>query len=430
MIKAFPSASRSASGPATGLMLSALCSLLALPLAGTAEAAAIGPGPVPLQTWPAAKVKALAPLLRSADTAVIESQPNGRLKQLSLFTLIAAPPAVVRDTLLKADHYAEFARNFTKSKVSPRPDSSFDHVYELSYGMFSIDGTHRYVPQPASASEESGAPEAPPIEVMDEEEPAGSQRHYRWEFHAVGAATVLAVYGYTDLWHSGGVVAKLLERVPQLEHGLALVSQAALVLAIKQRSEQLTSPPSVLPAAGGAPYDALLDRGVVVLLRSQGGRLSEVSLIDRSLAQPNQVLDVVRKPTEWSQFIPTITKSADGGQRDDIALVDMEQSLPLLSFHTVYGARVSGHTVDMMGLSGDLRGARMRWEVLPGRGAVSQIVIRSSQQLDKGSMVIRQLYKLEPFFEYGVNVGMQLVVLRGLKTKAEQLVATNSARAQ
>ena len=45
-------------------------------------------------------------------------------------------------------------------------------------------------------------------------------------------------------------------------------------------------------------------------------------------------------------------------------------------------------------------------------------------------MVIRQLYKLEPFFEYGVNVGMQLVVLRGLKTKAEQLVATNSARAQ
>ena len=416
---------RSASRPAT--LLSSLFALLVLPLSlGTAAAAN---GPVPLQTWPAAKVKALAPLLRNADTAVIESQPNGQLKQISLFTLIAAPPGLVRDTLLKADRYTEFARNFTKSKVSARPDGTFDHVYQLSYGMFSIDGTHRYVPQPA-ATEESGAPEAPPVEILDSDEPAGSQRHYRWEFHSVGGATVLAVYGYTDVWHSGGMVAKVIERVPQLEHGLALVSQAALVLSMKQRAEQLTNPPPVLPAAGGAPYDALLDRGVVVLLRSQGGRLSEVSLIDRSLAQPNQLLDVVKKPTDWSQFIPTITKSADGGQRDDIALVDMEQSLPLLSFHTVYGARVFGHTVDMMGLSGDLRGARMRWEVGPGRGAVSQIVIRSSQQFDKGSMVIRQLYKLEPFFEYGVNVGMQLVMLRGLKTKAEQLVAANSAHGQ
>ena len=68
----------------------------------------------------------------------------------------------------------------------------------------------------------------------------------------------------------------------------------------------------------------------------------------------------------------------------------------------------------------DLRGARMRWDVMPGRGAESQVVLRSSQQFDRASLIIRQLYKLEPLFEYGINVGLQLVFLRGVKTRAEQ----------
>lgn len=101
-------------------------------------------------------------------------------------------------------------------------------------------------------------------------------------------------------------------------------------------------------------------------------------------------------------------------------MVDLVQSLPLLNFHTLFGARSSGSSVDMYGVEGDLRGARMRWDVMPGRGATSQVVLRSSQQFDRASLVIRQLYKLEPLFEYGINVGLQLVILLGVKNKAEQ----------
>ena len=35
------------------------------------------------------------------------------------------------------------------------------------------------------------------------------------EFHSVAGATVLAVYGYTDMFHSGGVIDSLIKRVPQ-----------------------------------------------------------------------------------------------------------------------------------------------------------------------------------------------------------------------
>ena len=260
--------------------------------------------------------------------------------------------------------------------------------------------------------------------MLDVDEGPSGTRHYRFEFYGAAGATVIAMYGYTNVRNSGGVVAKLFERVPQLEHGLALVSQAALILSIKQRAQQLAGSTPLLPAAGNAPYDFLLERGVVVLLRSQNGRLSDLSMIDQSSAQPLGLAAWIKQIGSWSAFVPTITRSESSGQQDDIARYELEQSLPLLSFRTGYGTRVSAAnqstSIDMMGLSGDLKGSRMRWDVTPGRSMASQVVLRSSVQFDRGSLVMRQLYKTEPLMEYGVNVGLQLVILRGLKLRAEQ----------
>ena len=374
----------------------------------------------PLQTWPSAKVRSLAPLLRSTDITVIESEPSGQMRQISIFTLVMAPPGVCRDSLLRAERYPDFVRNFKVSKVAPpRPDGSFDHYYVLSYGMFSVDGGNRYLPLPAD-----GEGDAAPVEMIDTDEGTGGTRHYRWEFYSAAGATVMAMYGYTNVRNSEGLIAKLFARVPQLEHGMALVSQLALSLSVKQRSEQIQGAPPLLPAQASAPYDFLLERGVVVLLRNQNGRLSEQSMIDRSPAAPNQLVEVIKQVGSWSQFIPTIIKSAEAGGHDDVAQFQIEQALPLLTFRTTYGVRTmpspAGGSVDMLGVEGDLKGSRMRWDVTPGRGMASQVVLRSSQQFDRGSIAIRQLYKLEPLLEYGVNVGLQLVLLRAVKGKAEQ----------
>lgn len=379
----------------------------------------------PLATWPADQVRALASLLRSSDITVIESEPSGQMKQISIFSLVAAPPATVRSTLLDAARYVDFVRNFKVSRVSPRTDGSFDHYYELSYGLFSVDGTNRYISLPAD-----GTGDAAPVEMIDTDEGPGGTRHYRWEFYSAGGATVVAMYGFTNVRNSGGVVAKLFQRVPQLEHGMALVSQMTLVLSIKQRAEQLQAAAPPLPPAGSTNYGFLLERGVVVLLRTQGGRLSELSMIDRSAAPPAILCDVVKQVGGWSGFMPTISRSSQNPDSGDGMIeYDLEQALPLLSFRTSYGARAlatpAGGTFDMIGIAGDLKGSRMRWDVTAGHGAPSQVVLRSSQQFDRGSIVMRQIYKTEPLFEYGVNVGLQLVLLRGVKQRAEQRHATS-----
>lgn len=394
--------------------LACLWALLSLGLRSS-PAAAEGKKMVPLATWPQERVLSLAPLLRSTDVAVIESKPDGHLRQLSLFTLVAAPPAVVRDVLWRADLYRDYVQNFKKSVVSNNPDGSFDYSYQLGYGLFTIEGTNRYLPFPSDAQMA-----VPPVEIRDLDPNFDySVRRFRFEFYSAYGGTLMVMYGFTEVTKSGGVISKLLDKVPTLEQGMALVAESTLLLQVKRRAEQL-SPLVLAPAPSqSASIDFLADRGNVVLLRSQAGRLSELSLIARTPAPPQSMLPFVQQIEDWKNYIPSITQSIGAGAQDALSMVDIEQSLPLLSFRTTYGARVQGRTMDMMGLSGDLKGARMRWDLLPTRTGGTQIVLRSSLQYDRASLIVRQLYKLEPLMEYGINVGMQLVILEAIRARAE-----------
>jgi len=315
------------------------------------------------------------------------------------------------------ERYPEFVRNMEVSSVTRRPDGTLDHHYRISYIVETIYGNHRYVFLPGGS-----AGGAPPIEMYDPDD--NGVRHYRWEFLPYGGGTIVVMYGYTPIPQSG-IMAKLLARVPTLEYGLALIAQMTWQLAMKPRAEKIAGKvdlPQDTAAAAGA-YGFLLERGLVALLHARGGRLVDISMIDNSRAPADVLMRVAGQPGLWSQFVPSITASTDLGQRDGVPAVELEQSLPLMSWRTVYGVRVGPLAADLLGLSGDLRGVRMRWDVRPGPSGKSQLVLRTNQAFDRSSVIIRQLYRLEPLFEYGVDVGLGMIVLRGVKEHAEGLVA-------
>lgn len=399
-------------------LLALLPSLLVWPRLARAE------GPAPLQLLPAERLRALAPLLRTTDMTLIESDAQGALKQITVMSFAAAPPAAVRDAVIHPERYGDFVRNMKKSTIVRRPDGTLDHTYQLSYTILTIDGVHRYVFLPPTGAPGEGAA---PVEFFDADPSSNGLRHYRWEFLSAGGGTVVVLYGYADVRHSGGVVDQLLQRVPSLEHGLALVGQMSLVLSMKARAEQLAPAPAAsLVPPGAVSYDFLLSRGLVTLLRSQRGRLSDLSMVERTRARPDLLMQVTQKPALWSNFVPSITRSADAGSQQGVPAVELEQALPLLSFRTVYGLQAGDASLDMFGLSGDLRGARLRWDVRVDRDGKGQLVLRASQAYDRASMVIRQLYRLEPLFEYGVNVGLCMVIQQGIKARAEQMMAAGA----
>jgi hypothetical protein len=268
---------------------------------------------------------------------------------------------------------------------------------------------------------------AAPIEMYDPDD--NGTRHYRWEFLSAPGGTLVVLYGYTQI-PTDSIYGKLIKRAQTLEYGLALIPQMTLLLAVKQQSEKLSKWPAP-PTGGKQPnLDFLLERGTLAWFRRSGGRLAEVNLVDRTRARPEVLVNVAGNVGEWSHFVPTISKSSARGPRSGLPAYEVEQSLPLMSWDTVWGVFVKGNAVDMFGLEGDLKRARMRWDVRPLHDGVNQaeVVLRTVETFDRSSVVIRELYKLEPLFEYGVNVGLQLVILRGVKLRAEALSPSTAAR--
>ncbi len=416
-------------------LLLGACAILLLSADARAE-----PTPMPLQTLPAARLRELGPLLHDADLALIEADARGWQKQITTLTLCSASPAAIREVLIHPEHYGAFVHNMSRSSVTQGPDGTLDHHWELSYSVVSADGVNRYHLVPPSPPGPDPAGAAAPVEITD---PTGIS-HYRWEFlPAASGGTVVVIYGYTDVRHSGGFLGKAVAHAGSLEYSLALVTQMTLLLAMKNQAELY---PGTFPAYArsltgthAAGYGFLLERGTVALLRKQGGHLVGVSLIDRSPARPEALLLAAARAENWADYVPSIARSSSRGLQNGMPAAELEQSLPLMSWRTIFGVRALPTSVDMWGLSGDLMGAQLRWDVRPvgqvgqvgqlgqktgaSRGE-TELVLRASQKFDKSSLVMRQLYRLEPLFEYGVNVGLDYVILKGVEARAEQKAAS------
>src|SRR5690242_8822361 len=82
-------------------------------LFGARAGAATAPTLVEL---PTEKVQAMEPMLRGGEIALIESNPDGRMKQISIVALASAPVSVVRSLLTTPEHWSEFVPNATKAK--------------------------------------------------------------------------------------------------------------------------------------------------------------------------------------------------------------------------------------------------------------------------------------------------------------------------
>jgi hypothetical protein len=296
--------------------------------------------------------------------------------------------------------------------VKWNPDGTIYHHYAVSYTLYTFDGEHQYVMLPPDG------PGAAPVDIYDPGD--NCEHHFRMEFlPAPGGGTVVALYGYQVVPHDG-IVGKFLKAAPTLEYGLALIPQMTMVLAMAARAEQLTAHKPPPPTGAPGSYQFLLDRGTVALLRRAGGRLVDFSLVERSRARPEVLAHTFSDPGTWSQFVPTIARSSLLDHKDALSLVELEQSLPLISFTTGFAFKTGERAADLFGVSGDLSDARLRFDVTP-RGSDSELVLRAILHYDKGSVVIRQLYKLEPFFELGIDVGLGLLFIDGVEKRAASL---------
>jgi hypothetical protein len=386
---------------------------------GATSVAFAEPRPAPLVPFAPARLAALGPILLDRDLVLLEFDPHAGLQQISALTLVAAPPEVVREAVIHPERYPEFVRNMKRSRVAAEPGGTLWHEYAISYRVYTVAGRHRYVFMPKGAGDAVA-----PVEMYDPD--ADGTRHYRWEFVPAGGATVLVLYGYTKIAHDG-FSSRYLDKAPTLEAGFALIPHLTLLYSMKSRAEQLSGGKVSLPSGSKAGWELLLERGgTVAMLMSSGGRVREVNLIERSTASPQSLFAVAADPARWATFVPTMRRSTPLGE-SGVDAVEIEQSLPLMNWTTRWAYRLGESSVDLFGLVGDLRGGRLRWDVRRDASGLSQLVLRAVADFQNGSVLLREVYKLEPYLEYGFDVALNLLLLQAVRHRAEQITQASSS---
>jgi hypothetical protein len=368
---------------------------------------------MPLERLPEDKLAALAPLLGQSHAALVESFPDGTMKQVTLVMLVAARPETVHDVLVRPGDFKKIVPNVSKSTWDPKGPDRGVSAWQLDLPVSEFDAVNAYHFEPG----ERGAVNVTSIDNNNDST-------YRYEVVAVPWGTVLVQYGYTDVKHSNNFVRGFLKRQPVMEHGLALAAQLLLAEAFKREAERRT-PPGSLPTPdpnGPSPgFNFMLERGQVILMRGQsaGNRVSDVSVLDRVFTAAAKVQDAIEHPNDYKRFIPGVDNSFEKQRGAGTLTYEMEMSVPLVSWDTTFALRFVPNTIEGMGIDGDLRGAHFEWNLVPRGGKETLVIYRLAQPLAQGSILVRKLFQFEPSLETGLNVAFGLVYVRAMRGRAE-----------
>ncbi len=385
--------------------LGALLSI-SLALAGGVARAGVWP----LERLPNDKLAELAPLLQHGDMALIESAPDGTMKQVTMLMFVAAKPETLRAVIEKPGDYKKFIHNLSKATWELRPDGKWQSAWQLDLPVSEFDGVNVYEFEP-------GPRGAIDLHAVDPNDVAT----YRWEMLPVQGGTVLVQYGYTDVKHSNKFVRGFLKRIPMMEHGLAMAAQLMMVAPMRTEAEKRT-PKGSLPAvaSGKSPgFNFLLDRGVVAIIRSQDGRLSDVSVLDRVFTPVEKLSDAISHPAQWSKFVPGVDESYERSRQEGVIEYRTVMSVPLVSWDTVYSLRVAANQLEGIGQSGDLRGAHYQWDLVKRGPKETLAIYRVNEPLAASSIILRRLFASQPSLEHGLGVAFALVYLRAMRARAE-----------
>lgn len=392
-------------------MFSTLASRLAL-VAGVLVSSLAAAGEHAISPLPKDKLVAMAPMLSHGDIALIESNPDGRMKQVAVITLVAAPPEVVRKVVATPEQWPDFVPNVSRAKVTRHDDGSLDYDFALDLTLVTLRSDNHLVVRPDGD-----------IDIHDNNAPDGTRM--RWSFLAAPGGTVMVLYGYVDILHSNHFVRRVVDTAPLMEHGLALAAQHAYAQAMRARAEKLTTAGSFAPLdakAGGPGFGFLLQRGRVAVIRTgSDGRLADISVLDTAYAPREKIEQVLLAVGDYARFIEGIKSSRELSRGPGPMLVySADFDLSVLSWSARYRLTYAPSIVDVVGVAGDLRGSHTRWDLRAIGPKETQIVYRANQDLRAASpLILGTLFRAAPFFESGLAVALGLIHVTDVRGRAE-----------
>lgn len=368
---------------------------------------------------------ALAQLAKHGEVALIENAPDGRARQVVLFSVFDAPREKVFDVLMDVEAYPKFLRTVVETRITERGRGgliTFD--WELDLPFFNLSGSRQQRGRRPSLVQTRGF--------------SGNLRgtRERWELYAIdgGKRTLAAFYRALDVETGGLLIEAMVKFEPSMEQGANLSTCFVHIRGLRAHLEG-REPQTIVAKTGPVPPFRRLELGVDALKPLKGllahgqlalieshpdGSLAQAAILGVVAASKADLARIVQDPAKYPDFMPNFAEQTVKKRPDGKLAMTWELDVPLKNLEgTSLMTIEEDGSVDVVATSGDIARGRWRWEFLPFGPSKTLGVHYAYSDVRESSWVTKKVVEKEPLFEHGIVLASQTVALTAMKARAE-----------
>ena len=368
----------------------------------------------------------LVQLAEMGEVALIESTPEGRCRQIVLFSVLNAPPTKVWEVLMDVPSYPKFLKTVVQAKVIKRAKSQLLFDWEVDIPFFNLKGRRRQRGRRPYLVEVQGV----------RGDLRGSKE--RWELFSIpGSQRTLAVFYRSLDTETGGLLLKsMLQMESSMEHGATLATGFVHMRQLRRHVGSLPRPSYRAQSGDVPPFTSLrLDRkgvnlthlgkllrhGHLALIESyNSGALKQVAILGHVKANKKKMAAIVQDPARYPEFIPNFAEQIVTRIAPNRLKMEWELEVPMVNMNGISMMTIEPTgAVDVVAVDGDIQRGRWRWEFNERPDGTVIPIHYAYTDVRESSWVTRLLIERQPLFEHGIVIASGAVAMNAMKARAE-----------
>jgi hypothetical protein len=372
-----------------------------------------------IEALPRETTAALAALSAPGAAALVFYPDGGAQARTTVAVRVEAPADTVRGALLDAPRWPEFMPALSRVEETARFGRRAAYRFDVAAGPLAVHAS-------TSITERSARRVDLDVAASDFG-PAGA----RWEIIPQGRdRTLLVLTSWCDPTQGHWLLRQAAGSDPSATAGMNVAVDLTLALSLARRARALAGVPTAprpdawtddgAPLAGPAPgpWMALHPRYyTMVFALTPAGAVRAVTVTGQTSGPTAEVIARTRDVSQYARHLPGVRASswASAPTDESPALAHLRVRTPFDAGEGDVERRLEGgSSVLIDGRSGELAGARWRWDVLadPQRGTF--LSLTAVPHAGAATLLSRAVTAREPFLVPGTAALRQLVWLRSM----------------
>lgn len=404
------------------LLIASLTALLLSSCVATASAQESGLTDRRLESFSAAELRVLDPLLATGTVALVEFAGQGELPAIVIATEVRAPAATTAEVIANPRRYPEFMPALTGTTVESERGDQLSFSWSWNTALFTLRGAstmQKY--EPPAAHPERGYR----FVVRATEGDLGSGRTL-WRVLPRGADRSLLISSSRIDFRDANYIARQLAAASMSMNRTANISISfAMLLRTRMEAETRAGhPPSPLavppgdpvrPAIDGVSLEPVLGRGDLIWIETSGADLGRIAAMGLMHTPEDVTRRAMLDPHGFTTGILVRSSCTVLEQEGDRTRFSWGIDMPLVGSSGEMQMDSAGdHAVRLDGVSGALSASRWRFETA-ARPYGTLVTTWGRFDPADGFWLLRVVTDADAAFRPGLASATQLMMVRGLR---------------